>query len=149
MSRMYRTVNAFTKNMGEVGDQILLAKVDKIDAQNSPGAYLRTVKVSALVSDEGGGTVTSGTAGIVVYATTSEDWSDDYIITACGIQGGGGSGWLAIRRSIKTDAETAAQTLGTGGPVYIWGEVTDIGESDVQCRFIMETLGRYCETTEL
>ena len=146
---MYRTVNVFTKDMGEVGDQILLAKFDKIDAQNSSGAYLKTVKVSALVSEEDGGTVTSGTAGFIIYATTSAEWNDDYIITACGIQGGAGSGWLAVRRPIKTDYTGSAQEQGVGGPVYLWGEVTDIGESSVDCRFVIETIARYCETHEL
>ena len=145
----YRTLNAFTKNMGHVGDQIILAKFDKIDAQNSPGAYLKTVKVSALLSDEDGATVTSGAAGMIFYLTTSEDWSDDYIITAGAVTGGGGSTWLSARRSIKTDAETAAQTLGNTGPVHLWGEVTDIGTDDVQIRVVVETIGRYLETTEL
>jgi len=146
---MYRTINAFTKNMGHIGDQILLAKFDKIDAQNSPGAYLKTVKVSALLSNEDDATVTSGAAGILLYLTTSEAWTDDYIITAGGITGGGGSCWLSARRRVTTDAETAAQTLGNNGPVHLWGEVTDIGTDDVEVRFVVETIGRYLETTEL
>ena len=145
----YRTVNAFTKNMGQVGDQILLAKFDKIDAQNSPGAYLKTCKVSALLSQESETTVTSGAAGFLLYLTTAEDWSDNYIITCGGITGGGGTVWLSARRRITTDAETAAQTLGNDGPIFLWGEITDIGESDVDCRFIVETIGRYLETHEL
>ena len=135
--------------MGEVGDQIVVAKFDKIDAQNSPGAWLRTIKVSALFSDEDGGTVTSGTAGFIVYATTSSNWSDDTIITAGGIPGGGGTAWLAVRRKITTDYTGLAQEAGMDGPVYLWAEATDIGESDVQARFVIETLGRYLETTEL
>ena len=135
--------------MGHVGAQVVLAKFDKIDAQNSPGAYLKTVKVSALLSNEDDATVTSGAAGILLYLTTSAVWSDDYIITAGGITGGGGSTWLSARRAIKTDAETAAQTLGNNGPVFLWGEVTDIGTDDVEVRYIIETIGRYLETTEL
>jgi len=149
MARNYRTVNAFTKDMGQSGNQIILAQFDKIDAQNSPGAYLKTVKVSALLSQEGTSTVTSGAAGFLLYLTTAATWSDDYIITAGGITGGGGSCWLSARRSITTDAQTAAQTLGANGPIFLWGELTDIGESDVDARFIVETIGRYLETTEL
>ena len=149
MARTYRTVNAFTKDMGQTGDQVILAKFDKIDAQNSPGAYLKTCKVSALLSQEGESTVTSGAAGFLLYLTTSAVWSDDYIITAGGITGGGGSVWLSARRRITTDAETSAQTLGNDGPIFLWGELTDIGESDTDCRYIVETIGRYLETTEL
>ena len=149
MPRYYRTVNALTKNMGETGDQIAIAKFDKIDAQNSPGAYCKTVKVSALYSDEDGATVTSGTAGFIVYLTTSPIWSDDQIITAAGIPGGGGTAWLAARRWVKTDYTGEAQAQGMDGPIYLWAEATDIGEDDVQARFVIETLGRYLETTEL
>ena len=149
MASMYRTVNAFTQAMGDVGAQVILAKFDKIDAQNSPGAYLKTVKVSALISQEGSSTVTSGAAGFLLYLTTSAVWSDDYIITCGGITGGGGTTWLSARRRITTDAETAAQTLGNNGPIFLWGELTDIGESDVDARYVVETIGRYLETTEL
>ncbi len=145
---MYRTVNAFTTNLGEVGDQVLVAKFDKIDAQNSPGAYCKTVKVSALYSDEDGGVVTSGTAGFMCYLTTAEDWSDDYIITAAGLTGGGDSCWLSARRWVRTDAQTAAQTLGSDGPIFLWIESTDIGDV-VQARIVIETIGRYLETTEI
>ena len=147
-SRRFKTVNAFTKSLGHIGDQILIAYYDKIDAQGR-SAFLHNVQVSFLASEEGGADVT-GSASCMVYATTDDTWSDNYILTASAGPNVGGKLNLSVKRAIKTDGPTSAQTLGEGGPIYIWAEAPDIGTSNVEYRFVLEAWHNgFVECTEV
>ena len=149
-SRRYKTVNAFTKSLGHIGDQILIAYYDKIDAQGR-SAYLHNVQVTYLASEEGGGTVT-GSGSCMLYATTDDTWSDNYILTASAGGNVGAKVNLSVKRAIRTDGPTSAQTLGEGGPVYIWAESPDMtdGVDDVEFRFVLEAWHNgFVECTEV
>ena len=142
--RNYKITNAQTQSMGSTGSQIRVLDVDKIDNQSTQNGYLHSVKVTVSFDTEQG----APGAGIVGYATTDNVWNDDYIITAAAVGAGGGTLWLNVRRTIKTGADTPLQGQ-SGGPVYIWLEITDPGVSSESLRVITETYGRNIEVTEV
>ena len=49
-SRKYKIVNVATADMGAAGDQVLIGKIKKLDAQG-PTGYLHNVQLSVLVDD--------------------------------------------------------------------------------------------------
>ena len=142
--RNYKITNVQTQSMGAAGSQIRVLNIDKIDNQSIMNGYLHAVKVTAIFDTEQG----SPGAGIIAYATTDNTWSDDYVITASAAGTGGGVMWLNIRRAIKTGADTPLQGQ-SGGPVYIWLEITDPGTTSESLRVVTETYGRNIECTEV
>ena len=142
-ARNYKITNVNTKAMGSTGTQVRIRDIDKIDNQSIMSGYLHSVKMSTIFDTEQG----SPGAGIMFYATTDNGWSDDYVITASAVGNGGGSAWLNIRRTIKTGSDTPLQGQ-SGGPVYIWAEITDPGVSSESVRFVSEVYGRNIEVTE-
>ena len=141
-SRNYKKVNAKTHNMGSAGAQVKLLKVGMLDPQIK-GCYCAGVKVTGLIQT---GEQESG--GMVFYASTqSGAWSDDHVITASAPAGAySGSVYLKVGRYINTDVEDES---GAMGPIYIWGELTDITATvDVDLRVITETWGRNLSTLE-
>ena len=143
-ARNYKITNANTKSMGSSGGQLRIRDVDKIDNQSTQNGYCHSVKMSAIYDSEQG----SPGAGIMFYATTDNVWSDDYIITASAVGNGGGTTWLNLRRTIKTGSDTPLQGQ-SGGPIYIWAEITDPGVSSENLRFVSEVYGRNIEVTEV
>ncbi len=129
--------------MGATGTQIRIRDIDKIDNQSIMNGYCHAVKISAIFDTEQG----SPGAGILLYATTDNSWNDDYVITSCALGNGGGTGWLNIRRTIKTGSDTPLQGQ-AGGPVYIWAEITDPGVTGESVRFVSEVYGRNIEVDE-
>ena len=129
--------------MGATGTQIRIRDIDKIDNQSIMNGYCHAVKVSAIFDTEQG----SPGAGILLYATTDNNWNDDYVITATALGNGGGSAWLNVRRTIKTGSDTPLQGQ-AGGPVYIWAEITDPGVTGESVRFVTEVYGRNIEVDE-
>ena len=83
----------------------------------------------------------------MLYATTDNVWSDNYVITSAALGNGGGTTWLNVRRTIKTGADTPLQGQ-SGGPVYIYAEITDPGVSSENVRFVTEVYGRNIEVAE-
>ena len=142
--RNYKITNVQTQSMGSAGGQIRVLNVDKIDNQSIQNGYLHAVKVTAIFDTEQG----SPGAGIIAYATTDNVWSDDYVITAAASGAGGGTMWLNVRRTIKTGADTPLQGQ-SGGPIYIWLEITDPGTTSESLRVVTETYGRNIECTEV
>ena len=143
-ARNYKITNVQTQSMGSAGGQIRVLEVDKIDNQSTQNGYLHAVKVTVIFDTEQG----APGAGIIAYATTDNVWSDDYVITAAAVGAGGGSMWLNVRRTIKTGADTPLQGQ-SGGPVYIYLEITDPGVSSESLRVVTETYGRNIEVTEV
>jgi len=142
-----KLVNTFTKDMGSAGSQVLLAKIDKINAQGV-SSYVHNVVISYLASDTSSGDLNTENVGAIFYLSTDGTWSDDLVITA---RAGGGNGTtvsLSARRSIKS-SETDIE-LSNFGPIYLWGELTDAtGTANIDARIVMETWGRFIEVTEL
>ena len=141
--RVYKITNVNTKAMGSTGTQVLLREITKIDNQSIMSGYVHAVKMSAIFDTEQG----NPGVGIMFYATTDNGWSDDYVITASACGQGGGTTWLNLRRTIKTGADTALQGQ-SGGPVYIWGEITDPGVTSESVRLVSEVYGRNIEVDE-
>ena len=141
--RNYKITNVNTKNVGSTGGQYRIRDISKVDNQSTANGYLHCVKVSAIFDTEQG----SPGAGILLYATTDNVWSDDYVITSAAVGNGGGTCWLNVRRSIKTGSDTPLQGQ-SGGPVYIWAEITDPGVSSENVRFVTEVYGRNIEVAE-
>jgi len=150
-ARNYKIVNANTKNMGSAGAQILLRKFDKVDAQGL-SAWLHGVKVNYLVSDVAGSGDSDANFGLLFYLTTDDQWNDDYIISSAASSQMSGSAWLPAKRRINTNATPDSANdlaLGTGGPIYLWGEVTDSTiTANVSARIVTETWGRWIDVTE-
>ena len=137
MGRNYKLVNAMTKNMGATGDQVLLGTIDKADAQGVDG-WVNNVVCTAMAND-----AEADTIGITLYATTSSTWSDNQIITArAGAVGTTLN--LPVRRKISLNA---TQSLGNEGLVYIWAEISNTVNSE-ECRFVLETWGKFIVFTE-
>lgn len=128
--------------MESSGNQMRLGMIDKLDAQGVSG-YLNNVVVSAIVNNYDGGDTTPG---IMFYLSTKETWGDSYVISAkaCPIAG---TVSLAAKRKISFDSEKASGNIGT---VYLYAELTDITVTDdINCRFVVETWGRFVEWTTL
>jgi len=141
--RNYKITNVNSKSMGASGTQIRIRNIDKVDNQSTANGWLQSVKVSCIFDTEQG----SPGAGVLLYATTDNVWNDDYVITSAALGNGGGTAWLNIKRSIKTGADTPLQGQ-SGGPVYIWAEITDPGVSSETLRFVTEVYGRNIEVAE-
>ena len=135
-SRPYKLVNAFSKDIGNTGDQFHIGKISKLDAQGIT-AYVRNCVISVISQSREG-------LGYMLYATTSSSWSDDYIITARAINNGGTTS-LSIHRGIKEDSEVVDANYGV---VHLWIESTDPGASDEDVRLVVESWGRFIEFTE-
>ncbi len=141
--RNYKITNVNSKSMGSSGTQIRIRNIDKVDNQSTANGWLQSVKVSTIFDTEQG----SPGAGVILYATTDNVWNDDYVITSAALGNGGGTCWLNIKRTIKTGADTPLQGQ-SGGPVYIWAEITDPGVSSETLRFVTEVYGRNIEVAE-
>ena len=134
----YKQIVTGTKDMGDTGSQIHIAKIEKLDEQLK-GCFLNNVLVSCQTQ------VTTDQATLsafTVYLSTapSGSWSDDKVITARSTPGGGGTVNLVAKRRILTN-ETSADVQPIG-PVHVWAEVTDIPQADNSARFTIEAWGR-------
>ena len=135
--------------MGSAGAQILLARIDKVQAQGING-WLNNVRVSYLASDTNLGDLGTENVGVMFYLTTDGVWDDDLIITARAGGGNGATVNLTAKRSIMTNDVNAGHEDGNIGPVYLWGEVTDATDTaQIDARIVAETWGRYIEFKEL
>jgi len=148
-SRSYKTVHTFTKDMGSAGGQILLARIDKVQAQGITG-WFNNVQVSYLASDTDTGDLGTENVGCLLYLTSDGVWDDDLVITARGSGGNGSTVNLTAKRAIHSNDVNAGHEDGNIGPVYLWGEVTDAtATADILARFVCEVWGRYVEFKEL
>ena len=148
-SRSYKLVNAFTKDMGSAGSQVLLGRIDKVQAQGITG-WFNNVIVSYLASDTSTGDLNEENVGCMLYLTSDGVWDDDLVITA---RAGGGNGTtvnLVAKRAIHSNDVSSGHEDGNIGPVYLWGELTDAtGTANIDARIVTECWGRYIEFTEL
>ena len=139
----YKLVNVKTVSGGSSGDQTLIGKIDKIDAQGVPAGFLNNVVLSVMVNE-----AEQDVAAITCYLTTDNVWNENFIITARTTQGGpGGTVNLTAKRSITTNADTDTQKYGSGGPIYVWVEIGDYVGAE-EFRYVAETWGRWIEFTE-
>ena len=139
----YKLVNAKTMAGGSTGAQILVGRVDKIDAQGVPGGWLNNINVTVMLDE-----AEQDQAGIICYLTTDNVWSDNYIISAKATPGGpSGTVSLSAKRRITTNADGNTEILGTGGPIYLWVEIGDYVAGE-DFRYVAETWGRWIEFTE-
>ena len=139
----YKIVNAKTMSGGLTGAQTLIGRIDKLDAQGVPSAFLNNVVISVMLNE-----AEEDVAAITCYLTTDDTWDDNYIITARTTQGGpGGTLNLTAKRFIRTNADSTTEKLGTFGPVYVWVEIGDYVYTE-EFRYVCETWGRMVEFTE-
>ena len=139
---MMKRVNVATKSGGSSGSQVLIGQIKKIDAQG-PTAYLNNVRLSVMINE-----AEQDVACITGYLTTDNAWSDDYVLTAATTAGGpGGTLNLVAKRPIHTNADTTTQSVGQGGPIYVWIEIGDYVAAE-QVRYIAETWGRFIKYEE-
>ena len=142
--RTYKITNVNTKNMGSAGGQYRVRDIDKIDNQSTANGFVKSVKLSVIFDTEQG----APGAGIIAYATTDNVWSDDYVISSAAVGSGGGTLWLNLWRYIKTGADTPLQGQ-SGGPIYIWLEITDPGATSESLRIVSEVYGANVTVTEV
>ena len=141
----YKKINALTKNFGSAGDQILIARFKKADAQSSQVSWLNNVNVTGMLQEGDG-----DAGGVLFYLSTqgtASGWSDDQIISCRGFPGYGGTVSLAAKRRIRRNEESE---LGDQGQVYLWGEITDLSyTADADMRIVIDTWGRNINIDEL
>ena len=137
-SSNYKQIQTGTKDLGDVGDQIHIAKVDKLDEQLK-GCYVNNMLISVQAQE------TSDNAPLpayTVYLSTAKEgeWDDDQVITARSTaQGGGTLNLVAKRRILTNDVDHPDSSI---GPIHVWIEATDIPHDDNVVRMTMEVWGR-------
>ena len=143
--RTYKIVNVASKSVGASGDQILLGKIKKLDAQGV-SAWVSGVKVSGMLQE-----AEQDTASLLFYLTTDNNWDDDYIVSAAATGSTGGSVWLSARRYIKQNATPdLSNDIATSntGPLFLWVEAGDYVASEA-IRYVAETWGNFIQFEEL
>ena len=131
--------------MGTSGDQQYLGRVETLD-ESVGKAFLNNVIVSCQVNYEEAGTVP---AAFTIYLSKAGatgagggGWNDDDVITARATGNGGGTVNLVAKKTIKTNSfgSVVAEDI---GPVHIWAEVTDMPQTNQECRFTIEAWGYF------
>ena len=113
--------------------------ISPIDVQAGPG-WLKNVVISVLQNDGDG-----DNGGFMFYLSTSNSWSDDYVIAARATPGGlSGNVSLSARRYIR---DNVADVSRNDAELYVWGEVTDLGTTQNTARVIIEAWGRFITLT--
>ena len=139
----YKQVKTGTVNLGTTGDQQHIAKIEMID-DALRGSFLNNVQFSVqqnaqIVLQS----VASQAPAYTLYLSyESSSWSDDAVIAAYTVGGGGGNGNLVCKRVIKTNevGSTIAEQI---GPVHVWMEGTDISaQTDAEARVTLTAWGR-------
>ena len=119
------------------GAQKHIGKFSKLDSQGIT-AWVNNAQVSVLVNE-----AEQDNIGFLLYATTDDTWSDNYIITArAGFVGQTLN--LPIKRRIEQDTD---QALGNFGEVHLWLEFSDTVFSE-EARIVVESWGRFIEYIE-
>ena len=100
-----------------------LVQCIKIDADSVPAAFCKSFKVS--VSDNNS---ENDNLAYSFYACLNESliFDSNRIVDHLVISPGGGTGYLNINRKIWSNAD---QEAGTGGPVTIWAECSDLADT--------------------
>ena len=142
-SKLYKTVNVATKNVGSAGGQVRIGVIDKIDAQGMSG-YLNNVRLSVLLNDPES-IHSHGAGGFIAYLTTSNSWNDDYILTATAGNFADTVNLTAKRRIV----ENANQTFGNQGQLHLWVELTDISLTSDEIRYVAECWGNFIAYEEV
>ena len=145
MAKNYRSVYSKLagENLGSIGGFVCVAAITPIDSQQSMGAFLANVKVSAHLDNMEAG---PGAAAFhVVAATDDTALGDTEVITSFATAAGGGSGNLSVKRRIRDSATDESRS---DGPVYIWIRATrnmvSTGE-DTYVNFVCEAWGRFLD----
>ena len=109
-AKMYReTESLANKSLAQGWTAVM--KVQPLDGDQAPGAYLKTVKLSVCPGDTG----SSNQVYLIAAATVASISSVDDIITAQAFNGPG-TAWLNLRRKINA---SAAEGSRNDGVVYI------------------------------
>jgi len=143
MAKNYKIVNASTDNGTITGAQLLIAKIEKVDAQGVPNAYIKNVVISAMINE-----AEDDVGAMMFYLTTDGVWNDDYVISAKASPGPGGTVSLSANRSIRSNDTAEWSDKGTGGPIYIWVEIADYVATE-SFRWVTEVWGQRHIVTEL
>ena len=136
---MYKQVKTLTKNIGSAGAQVKVATIGKLDNVGMTG-YANNVIISSIVNDYS----SSEIPGLIFYASTSDSWSDDNVISARAVTGSAsGTVNLPLKRRVSADTQQAENN---DGRIYIYAECTDVAVlDDTDIRLSMELWGRFIE----
>ena len=142
MARQYRTTAVnLDKNLGNNGEAKLCFSVRPIDAEQAPGGYLKSVKVSVHQRNQD-----DNPQAYLIAASANDEWDDTQgsngdIITAAATGLGGGTVWLNLRRTMKSYTEEVERP---DGPIYIHVRALDMGlVGDSETDLIAEVWGRF------
>ena len=142
--KRYKLIECGNVDMGSAGDQVKIAKFDKVDAQGIT-AYIHNIRLHYLANDTDLGDLGTENVGCMFYLTTDDAWSDGYVFAAAAGGGNGTNLNLSAKRFVRTDAD---DILGNLGPVYLWGEVTDATDTaDIDVRLVIEAWGYFHQIT--
>ena len=131
--------------MGVTGDQQYLGRLEVLD-ESVGNAFINNVIVSCQVNfteentSNGAFTIYLSKAGAT--GAGGGGWNDDDVITARSTGSGGGTVNLVAKKLIKTNSfgSVVAEDI---GPVHIWAEVTDMPQTNQDCRFTIEAWGYF------
>ena len=137
MSRNYRSTKEMSKVLpGSPG--ALLYSIAPYDAEQAPGGYLKSVKVSIIPTAE----QTNNAASYLIAASSDANPAGaGDIITAQAVPDGGGTVWLNVRRTIRSSEEEEDRT---DGVVYIHGYT----QGSVPSRIVCEAIGKFITLIE-
>ena len=138
MAKMYRFTSVNNgKSLGYASNPKLVFSIRPLQGDQTPSGYLSKVKVSVIQENY----ASNVPAAFMLYACTNDTFEDADVITAQAVPNGGGTGWLSLKRSIKSYTEEPDRS---DGPVYIFARSLDPGMvTNVECHLVAEAWGRY------
>ena len=111
MARNYKFAEHRLKTVSAPGVNVF--RLSSFDADQSPPAYAKSIKVSIIPNDQ----QTANPASFMVVASTSMDPADENdIFTAGATSDGGGIVWLHLRKRIRSSVQEDTRD---DGPIYI------------------------------
>ena len=110
--------------------------IEPIDSEQVPTAYLDSIKVS--VVDSRG----EASSSFLIAATTDDQSVDDDIITAGATPEGGGTVWLKMKRSIRSNDNEEDRNDGRVN-------IMILSQSETEIEVVAEVWGRFVELVKV
>jgi len=131
MAKQYRRINGNYNKMVAAGSWTPIARFAPYDNDQTPGGYLKSVKVSV---------VGIPNDGVLIALSTDPTPGDGTDLITCGGCPDGGTVWLSAKRSIKSGATEDDRN---DGVVYVVARTSN--NTGITADFVIESWGSYLE----
>ena len=143
--KMFKQLSVLkTENIGHTGSTVLLYKIDKQQA-SFVSAYLDKVRIAYHLDVTDANPDIPNDVGVTFYLSTADNsTSSDYLVSATGSNGFGGTVTLDCKRAIRD--ENADPSRGDGA-LYVWCQASnlDLPAGDITINTVCEAYGRWHE----